>query len=233
METDLNVLITSAASTTGALLAAALQGECAVRGTDLHDRASGAIAACDLEHDEATDAIVSGIDAIVHVGYEGQAGDETALVDYHTRRTYNLLYAAAHAGVQRVINISTLRLYERYEENLTVTENWRPMPAASQPQLLACHLGEIVAKEFARDRLLRVLNLRLGFPFVEGDAAAARAAGQTAAIATADLAHSVARALRCELDYWQCAHVQSPVDGQRFLTQRAASMGLLVEEVSA
>lgn len=232
MESDVNVLITSAASPTGALLAAALQGEYTVHCTDLRSRAGGDIEACELEHDDATDAIVSGIEAIVHVGYAGQDGDETALVDYHTRRTYNLLYAAAHAGVQRVINISTLRLYEPYEENLTVTENWRPMPTASEPQLLACHLGEIVAKEFARDRLLRVLNLRLGFPFVEGDAAA-HAAGQTAAIATADVAHSVARALHCELDYWQCAHVQSPVDGQRFLTQRATSMGLLGEEVSA
>ncbi len=229
----MNVLITSAASPTGALLVAALQGEYAVHSTDLHGRASGNITACNLEHDEATDIIVSGIDAIVHVGYEGQDGGETALVDYHTRRTYNLLYAAASAGVQRVVNISTLRLYERYEENLTVTENWRPLPVASEPQLLACHLGEIVAKEFARDRLLRVLNLRLGFPFVAGNTAAANAGDQTAAVSTADITHSVARALRCELDYWQCVHIQSPVDEQRFITQRATSMGLLGEEVAA
>jgi nucleoside-diphosphate-sugar epimerase len=230
----LNILVTSAASPMGTLLAASIQQSGHdVRRTDLTARANAHITACDLEHGDETDSLVTNIDAIVHVGYAGQEGDETALIDYHTRCTYNLLFAAAQAGVERVIHISTLHLYERYEENLTVTENWRPLPIASDAQLLACHLGEITAKEFARDRLLRVLNMRLGFPVVEGDLATARASGQTAAVATQDIALAVERALHCELDYWQCAHLQSHVDQPRFLLQRATTMGLVGEEAHA
>ena len=38
-------------------------------------------------------------------------------LDYYTRRTYNLLWAASNSDVKRVINLSTLRLMDEYEEN--------------------------------------------------------------------------------------------------------------------
>lgn len=118
----MRVLVTSAASRIGCCLADGLGATHEVRRTDLPGRAGADAISCDLGHDEATDELVVGLDAIVHVGYAGQQGDDVERIDYHTRRTYNLLHAAAEAGLRRLVYISTLRLLEPYEENLTVTE---------------------------------------------------------------------------------------------------------------
>ncbi len=189
----------------------------------------GAVA-CELHHDEATDRLVEGVHAIIHVAYDpdGAAGasscDSPDLLDYHTRRTYNLLTAAAAAGVKRFICLSTLRLLEGYEENLTVTERWRPLPPAEDAHLLGCHLGEMVCKEFARDRLIEVVTIRLGFPIVYGDRGAAAATGESAAVSVEDVFSVVGRALTSDIGQWQAVHVQSPAPGQRFLMHAAGEL---------
>ena len=71
------------------------------------------IIVCALEHDQATDELVSGINAIINVGYQEEVEMPASFhLDYYTRRIYNLLWAAANAGVKRVVNLSTLRLME-------------------------------------------------------------------------------------------------------------------------
>ena len=104
----MNVLITSATSATAQIVAGALAGTHTLRLTDLSRNsgasaggAGGEIVACDLNHEKPTDELVAGIDAIVNIGYQGQAGEATHLVDYHTRCMYNLLQAASDAGVSR------------------------------------------------------------------------------------------------------------------------------------
>ena len=139
---------------------------------------------------------------------DGQAND---LIDHATRRTYNLLLAAAAAGVQRCIYVSTLRLLAALPPHFTVTEQWRSRPPSGDPALLACHLGEIVAKECARDSLMRVLTLRLGFPEVIGERRELRDEHGPAAIAASDAAEATGRALEADLAQWQEVHVQSPV----------------------
>ena len=184
-----------------------------------------AITQCDLGHDGATDELVSGIDAIIHIGYNAvDSGDPSELIDYHTRRTYNLLTAASEAGVARCIYLSTLRLLEDYEENLTVTEKWRSLPPAEDPLLLACHLGEIVCKEFARDSLIDVVTLRLGFPLICGDRQAAVDSGESAAVSIEDVFTAVEKALMADVARWQDVHVQSPVPRQRFLMHAASEL---------
>ena len=91
----------------------------------------------------------------------------------------------------RCIYLSTLRLLEDYEENLTVTEKWRSLPPSEDPLLLACHLGEIVCKEFARDSLIDVVTLRLGFPLICGDRQAAVDSGESAAVSIEDVITAV------------------------------------------
>jgi nucleoside-diphosphate-sugar epimerase len=190
-------------------------------------RARGAaqtVAANDLDHDAATDRLVAGMNAVVHIGYGGQRGDATALLDYYSRRTYNLLLAAANAKVERCVFVSTLRLLEDYEENLTVTERWRSHPPSGDPALLACHIGELVCKEFARDRLVKVATLRLGWPVVEGSRTKAARSGETAALATDDLALALNAALTADIEQWQDIHVQSPVPDQRYLMQASQKL---------
>ena len=222
----MNILITQGKSSLAAALASRLSASHTVRLTDVDISAGdAAIAQCDLGHDSATDDHVRDIDAIIHIGYNAvDSGDPSELIDYHTRRTYNLLTAASEAGVARCIYLSTLRLLEDYEENLTVTEKWRSLPPAEDPLLLACHLGEIVCKEFARDSLIDVVTLRLGFPLICGDRQAAVDSGESAAVSIEDVITAVENSLTADIARWQDVHVQSPVPRQRFLMHAAGEL---------
>ncbi|MBT4124788.1 MAG: NAD(P)-dependent oxidoreductase [Chloroflexi bacterium] len=213
----MNLLITSATSVTAQLIAGELSGTHSLRLTDLPENASGDIVPNELGHESETDELVAGIDAVINIGYQGQSGLPAHLMDYSTRRMYNLLQAAADAGVKRYINISTLRLYEDHEENLVVTEKWRTDPSAENVDLLNAHMAEYVCKEFARDRLIQVVNLRLGWPFN------GTGADDTAAISSELIGAAIEAALVSEeLIQWQDIHIQSPVAHQRFITNTAA-----------
>ena len=177
-----------------------------------------------LDADSATDELVAGIDAVVLFGLPRANGQPNELIDHATRRTYNLLVAAGGASVERCIFISTLRLLEDLPAHFAVTEQWRSKPPSGDPSLLACHLGETIAKECARDRLLRVLTLRLGFPEVPGDRSALRDEHGPAAIAASDAAEVTGRALEADLAQWQEVHVQSPVRGARYLMRKAETL---------
>ncbi len=179
----------------------------------------------ELGHEQPTDDAVAGHDALVVFGYNAEASDATAMLDHSTRQLYNLLWAAAEAGVKRCVYVSSLQLFNDYEENLTVTEKWRSLPPTENVPLLACHLGEVVCKEFARDRLIQVATLRLGFPVVDGDRSAAAASGSTSAISADDAIDAISRALTAEeLGQWQDIHVQSPVENQRYLMHAAREL---------
>ena len=174
-----------------------------------------------LEPDSATAALVEDVQAVVHFGCPRTDGDAGELLDHATRHTYNLLLAAAEAGVERCVFVSTLRLLAALPAHLTVTEKWRSRPPSGDPALLACHLGEVVAKEVARDRLLQVVTLRLGFPEVIGPRSSLHEEHGSAAIASEDVVTAVAAALRAELAQWQEIHVQSPLPAARFLMRAA------------
>ncbi len=183
------------------------------------------VVVCALEHDEATDELVAGIDAIINVGYQDEVEMPVSFhLDYYTCRTYNLLWAAANAGVKRVVNVSTLRLMEEYEENLVVTEQWRSQPLASDINLLCAHLVEIICKEFARDRKFEVVNLRIGWPLVDGDVNSLTGDDGTSALCTADLGRAVSAALEADLEPWQDIHIQSTVSNQRYRTAKASAL---------
>ncbi len=222
----MNILITQGKSSLAAALASHLSASHTVRLTDVDGSAGdAALTQCDLGHDSATDDLVQGIDAIIHIGYNAvDSGDPSDFIDYHTRRTYNLLTAASEAGVARCIYLSTLRLLEDYEENLTVTEKWRSLPPSEDPLLLSCHLGEIVCKEFARDSLIDVVTLRLGFPLICGDRQAAVDSGESAAVSIDDVFATVEKALTADIARWQDVHIQSPVPRQRFLMHAAGEL---------
>ncbi|MDP6962522.1 MAG: hypothetical protein QF595_13615 [Dehalococcoidia bacterium] len=218
----MHILITSAASATARVIADSVADNHKIRLTDLSHNADGKMIANDLDDGSLTDDLVSGVDAIINVGFEGQTGTDTPLMDYHTRCIYNLLYAASCAGVSRFINISTLRLYENHEENLVVTERWRTDPSAEDVAILGAHMTESVCKEFARDRLIDVVNIRFGWPFVE---TISPDCSQTAATSHGLIAATVNESLLTDLlEPWQDVHVQSPVKHQRFITNTAAKL---------
>ena len=208
----MTVLVTNSDSPLAGAVAAGLEPEHEVRRSGWDEP---------LQADAATAALVAGVRAVIHFGYPRSAGDAGELIGHATRRTYNLLLAAAAAGVERCIYVSTLRLFAALPAHLAVTEQWRSRPPSGDPALLACHLGEVVAKECARDRLLRVVTLRLGFPEVIGDRRALQERHGTAAIVSADVTTAIGAALRAELAQWQEIHVQSPMAGARYLMREA------------
>lgn len=155
----MHVLITNAATSLGQALAAGLGDAYQLR---LTDPERGVGIQSDLGHGPATDALVQDIDAIVHLGYAPRTGDDqTTWLDRNTRGTYNLLLAAASAGVKHVILLSTLDLFAPYEADLTVDENWKPLPSCA-PAVLGSHLAEFTAREFAHSHALHITVARLG-----------------------------------------------------------------------
>ncbi|MDA1257315.1 MAG: NAD(P)-dependent oxidoreductase [Chloroflexi bacterium] len=243
----MRLLLTSATSDLGASLVRLLGSDHDLTLTDLpaHAEGNAGVTGCELGDDEATDRLVDGIDAIVHIGYGGHFAGPSDLLDMHTRCTYNLLFAAREAGVPRFVNLSTLRLLADYPPHLTVTENWRPLPEV-EPLILGAHLCEFVCREFGREGGIKIANLRLGFPLVKGDTGAATASGESAALAEDDLRVAINAALVADLAAgaesaqspaplsFRTIHVQSPIPEPRFLLNGAASvLGLWERQGSA
>lgn len=221
----MNVLINGSPTAIGRALVEQLAGsDHNLRLTSMAPYDEQDVIICALEHDEATDNLVAGIDAIVNVGYQDEVEMPVSFhLDYYTRRTYNLLWAASNAGVKRVINLSTLRLMEEYEENLVVTEQWRSKPLASDINLLCAHLVEIICKEYARDRKFEVVNLRLGWPLVAGGQDDIDGGAGSSAICSEDLGRAVLAALETDIEPWQDIHIQSPAVNQRYTTAKASA----------
>jgi uronate dehydrogenase len=222
----MNILVTSATSRIGRAVADALAGTHEVTRTDLPDHGGGkdGVIASDLNHDEATDDLVRGMDAVVHPGFGAHSGDAAWLIDFHTRRSYNLLRACVDQGVPGAIYLSTLRLLEPYPERLTVSERWKPLPSTDD-EILAVHLGEYTFREYAREEPISTTILRLGFPVLDGTGADAEASGETAALAGDDLGTAVNAAISAELTGYRVLHVQSPVSNARYL-MGAAEMAI-------
>ena len=153
----MNILITAAAFDLAQQVATALSKEHAIRLTELHNIESDFdFVQSELGHNEATNELVRGMDAIIHIAEVppeclAEADDpDNYAIDYQTRCTYNLLMAAAEEGVKHVIYASTLRLFEQHCEDWTVTESWRPRPSVDR-FVLSKHLGEFTCREFARE----------------------------------------------------------------------------------
>ena len=170
---------------------------------------------CDLDHDQTTTRLTQGVSAIVHFGWVDPDEDVSLQLDRQTRRTFNLLSAADEAGIPRVIYLSSLSLMQGYSEKLRVNERWRPLPTTN-PQILAPYLGEIVCREFARERRLQVVCLRLGEMMWEQGS---RNSG--CGLYPKDLVRAVSRALVADLPPFSVFHIQSKMPGQRYETGEA------------
>lgn len=218
----MNVLITSAASELARRLAAALAEAHTLRLTELHPVESDFdFVQSALGHDEATNELVRGMEAIVHIAEIPPDALATAeqpenyAIDYQTRRTYNLLMAASAEGVKHVIYASTLRLFEQHGEDWTVTENWRPRPSVGS-FVLSKHLGEFTCREFAREGKLNITCLRLGNLITADSAKDFDSMWLEVNDAVAAFQGALASRSR-----WGIFHVQSEFPGARFSIEKA------------
>ena len=139
-------------------------------------------------------------------------------IDLTTRCTYNLLFAAAAEGVPLVVLLSTLDVMGGYDANLTVSETWRPRPAA-EPRVLAKHLGEFTSREFAREGKINVVVLRLG-KVVRSEEVRDRPFDPLW-VDERDVVQAVSLALASKLGRFQVFHIQSDSPKARFAVTRA------------
>ena len=211
----MKLLITGAAAPLGVHLAAGLRDAHQLRLTDRTPLGTALdFVRSDLGHDESTDQLVTGVDAIIHQAHLPAEGDDpTTWLDVNTRCTYNLLTAAAEAGVERVIYLSTLDLFLPYDEDMAVSEQWRPLPTC-EPDRLGPHLGEFVAREFAHSHALKVLVLRLGH-VVTAEEASGREFDPMW-IDVRDVVGAVAASIEQELRPFRVVHLQHQSERARF-----------------
>lgn len=147
----MRVLITGANQQLGQLVTSGLQSDFELRPT-----------AVDLREPESVAPLVAGMDAVLHLAnFDTTITDENERLDRASRGTYVLLQEACKAGVQRVVYASRVSLMADYPEGCVVDEQWRPRPRATA-ESLSPYLGELVCREFARERRLLCVCLRLG-----------------------------------------------------------------------
>jgi nucleoside-diphosphate-sugar epimerase len=214
LEFAMHILITSAAAPLARSLASALCDEHTVRRTErITVPDAPDLAVSNLGHDLSTNLLVRGMDAIVHVAEPLPADSEGQQIDYLTRCTYNLCWAAASEGVRRLIFLSTLDLLAQYDERDAVSERWRPRPTP-EPPVLSKHLGEFVCREFAREHKLDVTVLRLGRVVYKGETATQSPGASW--VDERDVAQAVRCALARDTGRWTICHVQHESPGARF-----------------
>lgn len=183
----MNVLITGAGAAEAKLAVAALQAEHTVRAIDSGDG--------DLRDAAFAAQLVQGMDVILHFApiSLSSATDEDNL-DHATRGTYYLAHAAAKAGVKRIIQASTLKLFEVFPANYKVDPSWRPRPQAQIDHLCA-RMAEITLRETVRDLSrnpnTQVRGLCLRFGQVTRD----------------EMAEALQQALAFDYDLWGIRHV--------------------------
>jgi len=121
----------------------------------------------DLRDPDAAWRAVRGVDAVIHTGEpmvdlsEDALAREQELLDLATRGTHVLFQAGVDAGVKRFVYGSTLSVFASYPDDVYISELWQPMPTPEMGSL-ARYLGELTAREFARDYLIAATGLRLG-----------------------------------------------------------------------
>ena len=210
----MKVLITAAGSGLSRQLADSLGSDHEVLLTDREDVSTGhAFVRSDLNHTQPTNDMVRGVDVIVHSGAIDPRDSISDQLDYQMRCTYNLLWAAWQEGVPRFVYLSSLKQVDGYDPSYAVTESWKPTPTL-EPSVLCMHLGEIVCREFAREKKTEVTILRLGEITAVSDANPS-----TLALYEDDALEAIRLSLTSDHSGWlDIFHIQSDVPDARFLS---------------
>ncbi len=158
--------------------------------------------------------------AITHPGNPAEA------LDIATRGTYRLLMGCLSAGIGRAVQASSLSSFDAYEDDLEVTEQWRPRPGPNADDL-APYLAELTAREFTRDPLvhnpLEVTCLRLAA--LRGGDDASRPPKDIRAMWTVDAARAIGLAIDARATgnrgsdrghRWRVLHVASGAPDARY-----------------
>ena len=234
----MNILITGASSQLAQTIATELKADHSVRLMDSVpvDVAEG----CDFTQGNILDPedsweVLRGIDTLIHTGEpptdlpSDELEREQMLLDLATRGTHVLFSAAVEAGIKKFICASTLSIFNAYPDDVYITELWKPLPSPEIVEMTK-YLGELTAREFAREHLVTVTGLRLGELVLEE--AVQR---ETPSLAWLDI-RDAAGAFRCALNRdssssawwtqrWAVYHICADIPNPKFLIDQARGIG--------
>lgn len=227
----MKILITGAAGPLAQALARSLRRRHELRLWDLDPiTAEGECLQGDPRNEQDCRAAVADREVVIHLpelrpGQEREGLDrEQALLDWHTRGTYNLMKAAVEAGVKQVLHASTLAVMATYPQEWTVTEGWKPRPP-TEADAMARYGEELILREFSRESSLRVVCLRLGKVVRESEVQ-----GEPFDpwwVEMEDVVHAFRRALSRDYEdlwatrSWWVFHILSAAPHARFILKRA------------
>ena len=180
---------------------------------------------------------VRGIDTLIHTGEpptdlpSDELKREQMLLDLATRGTHVLFSAAVEAGIKKFICASTLSIFNTYPDDVYITELWKPLPSPEIVEMTK-YLGELTAREFARDHLVTVTGLRWSW---ESWYLRKRCRGETPNFAWLDI-RDAAGAFRCVLNRdnsnsaswtqrWAIYHICADIPNPKFLINQARGIG--------
>ena len=234
----MNILITGASSQLAQAIATELKDDHSVRLMDSVpvDVAEG----CDFTRGNILDPedsweVLRGIDTLIHTGEpptdlpSDELKREQMLLNLATRGTHVLFSAAVEAGIKKFICASTLSIFNAYPDDVYITELWKPLPSPEIVEMTK-YLGELTAREFAREHLVTVTGLRLGELVLEE--AVQR---ETPSLAWLDI-RDAAGAFRCVLNRdssnsaswtqrWAVYHICADIPNPKFLIDQARGIG--------
>ena len=214
----MRILITSTSTDMGKILTEGLSDDKEVVQLDLSTASDPSTSTLDL---------IKGIDAIVHLLDTDIKTDVSTSLDLAMRGTYDLLWLAGQEGIARVVLLSSLSLFGKYDGDMRVTETWRPT-VTTAPKILCNHLAEYVCREFAREGRLSIVCLRFGELVLDPSQQ-----NIDSGIYPEDAVNAVKRALEFDLPLgkttelpqrWNIFHVQSETQNPRFPIDNALSI---------
>lgn len=165
----MRVLVTGAAGLIGQRLTRALEGAHELRLGDLRRLDDPRWVPLDVTNPLQVRAVVHGMEAVVHLaiasGHEGEYEDAAfnqLRFDVNVKGTWNLMTAAAEAGIRRFVHTSSLMVVWGYAAPAWVAGDAPARPVGTYA--LTKYLAEKVGEAVARERGLSVACLRIPKP---------------------------------------------------------------------
>ncbi len=172
----MRVLITGAGGTVGRQLVRALEQEHELRLGDVQPLDDPRFVSCDVTDPQQVHRAMEGIDAVVHLAiatgfegdYEGDAFNQRRF-DVNVKGTWNVLNAAARAGVKRVVHTSSIMVVWGYPPGEGVASDAPPKPEGTYATTKL--LAEILCEQAALQEGLSIVCLRIAKPVDTDDPA--------------------------------------------------------------
>ena len=226
----MKIAVTGASGYLGRALLPALSEVHDVFPSDLHPHDSSVMRA-DVLVRQDLERLFTGMDIVVHLACASsdkrlfETENDTRILDTRLKGSYNVMLAALEAGVSRVLQVSCLCIFSGYDPEVTVSEDFVPLPDDSAMQQ-SIYLSELIGMEFGRHKPGFVLTLRLG-KLVEASSLSENARFEPDWLELDDAVNAIQRGITLETYdrpiHWGLYNLASAHPGSRFWLHKITS----------